>query len=93
MIYNYMLFRISATEAARNLSDIINRIRYRGDEFIVERGGEAVCRIVPTMPSYVTGHDLKKAFAAIPKPDHAYWDLVADAIQTQPPPPDLPWPR
>jgi hypothetical protein len=38
---------ISATEAARTFSDILNRVRYRGEAFVVERGGEPVCRISP----------------------------------------------
>jgi len=39
--------RISATELARRLGDILGRIRYRGDSFVVERNGEAVARITP----------------------------------------------
>lgn len=39
--------RISATELARRLGDVIGRVRYRGDSFVVERNGEPVARIVP----------------------------------------------
>lgn len=42
-----MATRVSATEAVRTFSDLLNRIRYRGEEFVVERGGEAVCRMAP----------------------------------------------
>ncbi len=40
-----MEYRISATEFARKLGDVLGKIRYRGDSFIVERSGEPVARI------------------------------------------------
>jgi antitoxin (DNA-binding transcriptional repressor) of toxin-antitoxin stability system len=88
-----MEFHISASEAVRKFSDIINRIRYRGEEFIVERGGEPVCRIVPVMPSFATGRQLATVFKSIAKPDPEYWDAVADAIRNQPLLPNPPWPH
>lgn len=42
-----MKLRITATELARRLGDVLARIRYRGDEFVVERNGEPVARIGP----------------------------------------------
>jgi antitoxin (DNA-binding transcriptional repressor) of toxin-antitoxin stability system len=36
--------RIRATEAARHFSDILNRVKYKGEEFLVEHNGEVVCR-------------------------------------------------
>jgi prevent-host-death family protein len=39
--------RITATELARRLGDVLGRVRYRGDVFLVERNGDAVARIVP----------------------------------------------
>jgi len=39
--------RITATEASRQFSDILNRVRYRGESFVVERSGEVVARIAP----------------------------------------------
>ncbi|MFN0071262.1 MAG: type II toxin-antitoxin system prevent-host-death family antitoxin [Chloroflexota bacterium] len=37
--------KITATELARNLSDVLNRARYRGEHFIVERNGEPIVTI------------------------------------------------
>ena len=37
--------RITATEAARNFSDILNRAQYRGESFEVTRGNEVVVKI------------------------------------------------
>lgn len=39
--------RISATEASRAFSDLLGRVKYGGEEFLVERGGVPFCRIVP----------------------------------------------
>ena len=42
-----MDIRVTATDLARKLGDVLGRIRYRGDSFLVERNGEAVARVVP----------------------------------------------
>jgi antitoxin (DNA-binding transcriptional repressor) of toxin-antitoxin stability system len=39
--------RISATSLARNLGDILGRIRYQGESFTVERNGRPVARLTP----------------------------------------------
>lgn len=39
--------KISATELARNLGDVLGRVRYRRDVFVIERNGEAVARLAP----------------------------------------------
>jgi len=38
---------ITATELARKLGDLLGRVRYRGESFVVERNGVAVARIEP----------------------------------------------
>ncbi len=38
---------ISATTLARELGDILGRVRYRGDSFVIERNGVVVARLVP----------------------------------------------
>jgi prevent-host-death family protein len=45
---------ISATELARRLGDVLSRVRYRGDSFLVERNGVPVARVVPTPGTGVT---------------------------------------
>ena len=42
---------ITATELARSLSDILNRVRYRGESFIIERAGEPVAALTPPGPT------------------------------------------
>lgn len=39
--------KISATEASRSFSDLLNRVKYAGEEFLVEKAGVPFCRIVP----------------------------------------------
>ncbi len=36
---------ITATEAARKFSDLLNRVRYRGETFRIMRSGEAVAQL------------------------------------------------
>ena len=88
-----MVKRISATEAARTFSKILNRVRYRGDVFIVERGGEPVCRISPAQASHRTVSDLVRILNEIPKPDEEYLRIVERLAKRQPPIPKQTWPR
>jgi antitoxin (DNA-binding transcriptional repressor) of toxin-antitoxin stability system len=39
--------RIAATRLARSLGDVLGRIRYRGEAFLIERNGVLVARIGP----------------------------------------------
>jgi hypothetical protein len=47
-------FRISATEAARNFSDVMGQVRYQAACFDIVKGKEVVARIVPAGPSSST---------------------------------------
>ncbi len=38
---------VSATTLVRQLGDILGRIRYRGESFVVERNGVAIARLTP----------------------------------------------
>lgn len=39
--------RITATEASRSFSELLNRARYGGESFVVVRGGEEMAQITP----------------------------------------------
>jgi prevent-host-death family protein len=41
---------ISATEAARRFSDLLNRVRYRGEKFVIVRNGEEVAELSAVAP-------------------------------------------
>jgi prevent-host-death family protein len=83
--------RVTATEAARNLSDLLNRVRYRGERFTVVRGGEEVAEIVPAVRTgAVTLSDLRRILAALPPPDDGFAaDL--DRIRAEQPPAEPAW--
>ncbi len=84
---------ISATQAARTFSDLLNRIRYRGETFVIERGGEPICEISPIKPLRFTGADLSALLRSLPKPDAGYWDTVEAATREEPTIPESPWER
>jgi prevent-host-death family protein len=42
---------ISATELARRLGDVLGRVRYRGESFVVERNGQPIARLTPMATS------------------------------------------
>jgi antitoxin (DNA-binding transcriptional repressor) of toxin-antitoxin stability system len=88
-----MKTHISATQAARTFSDLLDRVQYRGEEFIVERGGEPVCQIVPARPVVRTVADLVHLLRTIPKPDDEYLDILEDITKNQPSLPPSPWQR
>ena len=89
-----MSTHISATEAARTFSDLLNRIRYRGEEFVVERGGEAVCRMTPPgPPEGLTLRGLISLLKDTPKPDSGFASAVKRAARQQGRPPRSPWER
>jgi hypothetical protein len=46
-----MELRISATELARKLGEVLGKIRFRRDTFLIERNGEAVARLSPVPSS------------------------------------------
>jgi prevent-host-death family protein len=54
--------RISATELARRLGDVLGRVRYRGDSFLVERNGAPVARLVPAYEGSIS--TVREALAA-----------------------------
>lgn len=43
-----MEIRISATDLARKAGEILGKVRFRRDTFVIERNGEPVARLVPT---------------------------------------------
>lgn len=80
------MYRISATELARSLSDVLNRVRYRGEEFVVERGGEPVARIGPTgSPRTLTLKEFVDLLRRAPRPDEAFADDLERIHSAQPP--------
>jgi antitoxin (DNA-binding transcriptional repressor) of toxin-antitoxin stability system len=86
--------RVSATEAVRTFSDLLNRIRYRGEEFVVERGGETICRMTPAAaPARLTLRELAALLQELPQTDARFAADVRRASRKQGRLPRSPWGR
>jgi prevent-host-death family protein len=84
--------RITATEAARTFSDLVARVRYRGEEYIVEKNGEPVCRIVPIeVPRKGTGVDLLRILREFPLDEDFAEDVRKGIPEARVP--ESPWDR
>lgn len=86
-----MEHRISATELARTLGDVLARVRYRGDTFVVERNGAVVARVVPDAEgSPTTVREAFAAWRAAGPPDPEFADIL-EWVNDQDRPPENPW--
>jgi prevent-host-death family protein len=85
--------RITATEAARSFSDLLNRVRYERQTFVIVRGGEEVGRLAPAQPSRpVTLRGLVELLRKAGEPDPQLADDLEEIQAAQPPADDPPWP-
>jgi prevent-host-death family protein len=65
--------KISATEAARGFAEILNRVRYQGEQYEIVRNGEPVARIVPVGPTRaMTARQLSELLNSLPRPDEGF---------------------
>ena len=78
-----MKTRVSATEAARKFSDILNRVAYKGETFVVERSGRPVCEISPARAAKFTARDFVEMLKSAPRPDDRYFDDVEKVIKNR----------
>lgn len=64
--------RATVTEVVRNFADYINRVAYRGERFLLERGGRVVAELRPVPEGRRLG-DLPEILASLPRlsPDEA----------------------
>ena len=81
--------RMSATEAARSFSDVLNRVA-AGDEVEVTRSGAPVAIIGPPTARLVSAERFRELVATAPRPDE---DFARDvrAARASVGPPDAPW--
>lgn len=68
---------ITATEASRNFSDLLDAIE-DGQTVTITRGNQAVAEIRPARRS--TGADLRAALADIAPPDDRFAQDITDAL-------------
>ncbi len=76
---------ITATEFARTLSDVLNRVRYRGERFVIERNGEPIAALSPAGPmSGITLRELAARLGTLRLPGDGFADDLAAAQASQP---------
>jgi antitoxin (DNA-binding transcriptional repressor) of toxin-antitoxin stability system len=56
---------VTVTDVLRNFADYINRVAYRGERFVLLRGGKAVAELSP-VPSGTRLGDLPALLASLP---------------------------
>lgn len=88
-----MSVRITATEAARSLSDFLNRVRYKGESFLIVRNGEEVGVLGPTTSGKPkTLHQLVELVKELGLPDDDFVSDLEEIHRQQPSLPRDPWP-
>ncbi len=86
--------KLTATQLARSLSDVLNRVQYKGERFIVERNGRPVATLGPAQADQATRTvgDLIELINQLPTPDEDFADDL-EAIQASQPPAEFhEWP-
>jgi antitoxin (DNA-binding transcriptional repressor) of toxin-antitoxin stability system len=71
--------KITATELARNLRAVLDRIRESGEAYIVERGGQPVVQVSPTPGRQNAEQALSDLYRALPPEAAEGW--LEDARQ------------
>ncbi len=84
---------ITATELAKRLSDVLNRVKYRGERFVVQRNGETIATIAPAndRPG-ITVRELIERIGDLRSPGEGFADDL-EAVQASQEPAQMPeWP-
>jgi len=89
--------RLTATELAKQLSDVLNRVHYRGETIVVERGGKPVCQLTPA-PAFLGFQlsdlvDLLESLPAAGEAGEEWAEAVARGVAEQDEFEGFEWPR
>lgn len=83
---------MTATEAARNFSDLLNRVRYERETFVILRGGEAVGQLGPVESSPpMTLRGLFELLEGLDKPEERFAEDLEQIQANQLPAGENPW--
>ena len=91
-----MARRISATEASRKFSDILDAVEHRNEEFVVERHGRAIAALAPARGGAgrgATWGDVLRLFDEGVRPDPGFAREMARVRRSRPRLPKDPWAR
>lgn len=68
-----MEHRISSTDLARRLGDVLARVRFLGDTFVIERNGDPVARLGPLPGESATSvREALRAWSEAGEPDREF---------------------
>jgi hypothetical protein len=86
--------RLSSTELAKSLSDVLNRVHYQRETVIVERGGKPLCQLspVPGSPDFQLS-DLVALLDSLPSAGEEWAEAVAEGVAAQDEFEGFGWPR
>jgi antitoxin (DNA-binding transcriptional repressor) of toxin-antitoxin stability system len=76
---------ITATEAARNFSRLLDEVDRERRSFLISRGGKIVAAIGPPGPRSMTVREVFELLRAAPRPDQDYAADVMAARHALPP--------
>ncbi|MFO7893336.1 MAG: type II toxin-antitoxin system Phd/YefM family antitoxin [Longimicrobiales bacterium] len=84
----------TVTDVSRNFADYINRVAYRGERFVLIRGGKPVAELSP-VPTGTRLRDLPALLESLPRldPDEtdAFAEDITEARAELNVPPEDPW--
>jgi len=74
---------ITATEASRAFSSILNKVHYQGESYEIKRGKEVIARIVPAQAkrTQLKVKELNEVFMLFPKLEEEEVDSFAKDIK------------
>ncbi len=90
---DFMKIRVTATKASRQFSEILDRVAYQGETFVVERAGRPICEISPTASEGIPTRELVNLLRSSPRPDKAYFKTLEKITRKQAPVAPSPWER
>jgi prevent-host-death family protein len=84
---------ITATELSKHLSDVLNRVKYRGESFVIRRNGETVATLLPVKEKPgITAKELVAQIGDLSMPGDGFADDL-EAVQAEQGIAELPeWP-
>ena len=72
-----MATKITVTELDRRLSDVLNRVAYQGESFVIERGGKQIAQIEPVGLRSATAREIAEKLGHLRIPEGFADDLEA----------------
>lgn len=72
---------VTVTEAARNFSDFVSRVHYRGESALLVKGGRPMVKVTPARRAN-TGRDLAKIWSKMPHLNHKEADAFGRDLES-----------